>query len=1692
MSLLDNFSSIQEGMWQYTFNNLNSIPKEWGIKEEKEIKKGLSNLHSFYLFGTYVEYYLINDEKTSSIIPAIYICENSNHLVSNKAEDFNINTGNPQDSYIKAKFVELKENKKPICIRYNGYLYKLFTEIKQTISFAELISKTEPTKNTFEPYEPINLAGLTIKFKNMQNTISSLGIEKKELGVYDFKSWDELIYYSTEYSYENKYTETSIGKQQIYFKYYETKFSWDIYITDFKNKYFELRENPNANFNIYAGQEVGEDFLDSHNITLVRYNDYKTIEGKYRSYLEKDKMSKTIISNTENSLNFTYQISTNNFVECVVDTNIHHYTKFDVLHKSEFTIGDILNPYKFEGNLYYDDNTFVSLSNIEYNESKYITYSIDDTSITVETPRNFTATYTLPTKHFGTLSKTYDCEVVDNRIFNVELSDMKTNFKYGEVLEFGSNATAKCYNAYGELIKTGTLSDIITEQDSRFGKIINEKNNLLSDQPIKLWVKVNDIKVEYEVIITYAQKLNLDISGFNNLVYINENFEDFDYSEITATVNYNNELIDVTDLLQFNHVEINPNSDTTICNITASVNYDGRNLTKTFVVQCERIRPNNIIVYGTSNEYFNNDSEIFKKPEELDFELEFNNGDSEEIDIDKLVFYVDEECETNAENQIIRSSNGNTIYFKHKDYSNIVGKYTINFKEDKIIGVELLDNVDFVLGNKLNDFRDLFNIRAKFESGTDNSFRLDNYTFVDEDYILVSKEIKIVYEEKEYTLSQSKINFIKPEISDITINKPNFPEVYYNKTDFIDVSNITIDINYENAKYSNTATIYQQTGINSNDNFTVKCSELSNYKFNGSQLVNITIASNETRKVLELVFEVQNLFDNSKKFTKTLPIYVVEITEITGLSLVKTYTDYKTGESFLNENDDTTLLIYYKDQNGNHRKLQMMLRSGIGALNIYPLKNTVFKAEDREKKIRVSSATNHNIYVEYSISVTPNYQYSSTTKHNLRVVWCDEYWRNHEPILEKYLIVDNDDTQVVNGVRTLKPNKTFSDIKVYGYLEDVNDVGKQARVIMFEDHIPPVDGESNIAITYPCYVSGNADYINKCHFGHLFGNNNAKNRLFLSGNPDLPNCDWHSGGINLSKIDGETIDENGDFTYFEDTSYCFYGQTDNKVIGYDIVSNDKMVVLKSYSDKEPCVYYRTNGLIQALDGSGNEQKGFNSTTLYEESYPLVIGNMGAGALSNKSITNFNGDTLFMSSDNQVDGLDVIGIIGDSQRSAYTRSLYINPLLRKEDLSEVQFFTNNKYLYLIFKDYLLVTHFEKYDSETKQYEWWKLNIKNVSSMIEINDKIYYGTNDGKFCLLENGQYRDITKTFIGAGGSLFASVEDEDNIVQVSNMVIDTIKPDREYYFKLVPEDNNASSYMYYQVATMSNTKTGNVDIYIDNENNLLEIIGHINSKTDNERLDKINNLVGDKKIYYINHFEGTNDILGSGTTYYKQYKLKYIEDAPSDRDCFKLVEADTDTEVDLSRLYQATLCLRLDGDYKITDVDYENYTFKLLENDETLNIVQYGTQNLYKQFKAEIKEFTNVKAYYITAPFTMGNLMYNKTIWGWTLTNDTDIPSSIEVCQALNTEDFEKMAKVSDNVNIVMNVNQQQKGYDLDDLSFRDMDFDKYVIPHKYTFYRPLNVPFICFGFRNNDGTNAVLSTMQIVYTVPMGSVGRG
>ena len=285
--------------------------------------------------------------------------------------------------------------------------------------------------------------------------------------------------------------------------------------------------------------------------------------------------------------------------------------------------------------------------------------------------------------------------------------------------------------------------------------------------------------------------------------------------------------------------------------------------------------------------------------------------------------------------------------------------------------------------------------------------------------------------------------------------------------------------------------------------------------------------------------------------------------------------------------------------------------------------------------------------------------------------------------------------------------------------------------------------------------------------------------------------------------------------------------------------------------------------------------------------------------------------------------------------------------------------------------------------------------------------------------------------------------------------------------------------------------TPNFDFLIDNETNTISLQCTRDGKIDYETIFNVKQNILENEIIYLNHTETESEILGiegSPTKeYYKGYYLKSVDYEDNDEmgfDKYKLYDANTNEEVDLSSLWLGALCYIANSEMDVFNVDKDNATLQLKSRntDKVLNIVRYANQPVTIQYKGEIRMYTDIEAYYITKPYDFGTLNYYKTVYAWTISNDTDLESNINITYASNKVPLEKQKTIA---TTIQNVVSTAKNVDFKDLAFTRYDFTSRTTPSTYIKYHTLsNQEFICFAFKNSPKTNSVLCSVEVTYAV--------
>jgi len=257
----------------------------------------------------------------------------------------------------------------------------------------------------------------------------------------------------------------------------------------------------------------------------------------------------------------------------------------------------------------------------------------------------------------------------------------------------------------------------------------------------------------------------------------------------------------------------------------------------------------------------------------------------------------------------------------------------------------------------------------------------------------------------------------------------------------------------------------------------------------------------------------------------------------------------------------------------------------------------------------------------------------------------------------------------------------------------------------------PVDGQDNIRIIYYKTDSSLTDHINKATIATLFGYEGNNNRLFVTGEPDYEHVDWYSDA--------------NDPLYFPADNFGSIGS--QPIVGYSILNNGKLAVLKDISDSDYTIYYRASYLY---DG--------------EETFPIEYGVRSVGTISSYSADNLLNDPLILTTDG------VCGLVSDARYDyAKQRSYYLNSKLQAESNLEnatgIAF--QDKY-YLAVNDHVYVLD-SRYKIKIKdstsnfQYEGYYWENVPVRVWFQLDNKLYFGTDDGKIAKLDNTICYDYT-------------------------------------------------------------------------------------------------------------------------------------------------------------------------------------------------------------------------------------------------------------------------------------------------------------------------------------------------------------
>lgn len=566
---------------------------------------------------------------------------------------------------------------------------------------------------------------------------------------------------------------------------------------------------------------------------------------------------------------------------------------------------------------------------------------------------------------------------------------------------------------------------------------------------------------------------------------------------------------------------------------------------------------------------------------------------------------------------------------------------------------------------------------------------------------------------------------------------------------------------------------------------------------------------------------------------------------------------------------------------------------------------------------------------------------------------------------------------------------------------------------------PQIADRDNIFVTFQHTNSNYTDRIRKCNFGILFGTNGSSNRLFLSGNEDMPNYDFYS--------------EVEDFTYFSDINYAVMGSSAYSIKAYSRLSDSTLAIFKEDNSQEATVYFRTGKDTDYYDTYGNLIK---TTTIF----PTTAGSIGEGIKSRYACANLSGDVLILSP-NGLFGIILGENVSTQERYAKERSRYINERLKQHtDLSEaVGIVYKNRYFLSVegvcyVADARFTSSQEGDMGDTFNYEWWFWDNIPARVWAIMDDKLYFGTATGQICVFDN-EYCDRSY-YNTTTGQLSLSIVN--NNFTYGGLGVELKENDRIKF---------ATSGLY--------------EIVLNNISNSDDI-----PYTRGVSNNKITIDAADIGLFY-NGMEVYADNVGSsGLVVNTKYT---ISDLDYEECSFKLKKTDNTYATISTTGFRLSRSIT-GKELFISDLTTTSFKVKYLTGSKAIKLVSYNNTTP-ATITASIILRRNVVAEWYSPVLDFGTNQYSKTLLSLTISTDPSTNGHLQF--GYETKNIDKLHQA-----------RGMRTFSFDDLDFNNFSFES-AFANSYTkkvLVRNFN--YIMFKFKSDNDTNCIINNLTVVYKI--------
>lgn len=395
--------------------------------------------------------------------------------------------------------------------------------------------------------------------------------------------------------------------------------------------------------------------------------------------------------------------------------------------------------------------------------------------------------------------------------------------------------------------------------------------------------------------------------------------------------------------------------------------------------------------------------------------------------------------------------------------------------------------------------------------------------------------------------------------------------------------------------------------------------------------------------------------------------------------------------------------------------------------------------------------------------------------------------------------------------------------------------------------------------------------VEEMKFGMKYGINNNTDVLFLAGDDNYKHIDIHSGNTNST-----SEEQWRDFTYFPDDNYQLFGNSNSAIVGYGLINNGQMLVLKENQPNESNLYLRTATL---LNTDITTSTGYTFTK-YQIAYPITTSGIN---MDGKILGVINYSSVLIIHTNK--GLYRL-YAGDSTATQTYEVAELSYNIRNDldnrNIEGADIIQNNGLLYLTRysvygkkRIYVADENRYLYNDSKLTYEWWTLDDIDSVKLFNLNNTLYFLNENVGLCTFKVEEDLDeYEDTYVikledaninGNSLSKEASIINKKLTLSTKSKVIQKITRDKEVYKRY----NDLLHECYITFECDVEFKTPNLETYVVEKGEKVKIT-ELYATVDDSLYPFTKCSIKDDIVYY------KEDILGRlDDVIFNQLEVKY-------------------------------------------------------------------------------------------------------------------------------------------------------------------------------------------------------------------------